>query len=99
MSDSEQKLKMEVPKGVDMQSAHAGTCFVSVGHCRLGSVLGSILGAFWEPRSPLWCKLGAQKHVEFSICFSLFSSVCVGGFDKVEKRGCDSLVRGPYVTS
>ncbi len=50
-----------------MQSAHAGACFVRVGTCRPGTVLGSILGAFWEPKSALYsvlvdlgCKLGAQ---------------------------------------
>jgi hypothetical protein len=55
--------------GVDMQSAHAGACFVRVGTCRPGTVLGSILGAFWEPKSTLYsvlvdlgCKLGAQKQ-------------------------------------
>ncbi len=55
--------------GVDMQSAHAGACFVRVGTCRPGTVLGSILGAFWEPKSALYsvlvdlgCKLGAQKQ-------------------------------------
>ena len=60
--------KRGLPRGGDMRSAHAGACFVRVGSCRLGSVLGSILGAFWEPRSPLYsllvdlgCKLGAQK--------------------------------------
>ena len=60
--------KRGLPRGGDMRSAHAGVCFVRVGSCRLGSVLGSILGAFWEPRSPLYsllvdlgCKLGAQK--------------------------------------
>ncbi len=53
-----------------MQFAHAGACFVRVCSCRPGSVLGSILGAFWEPKSPLYsflvdlgCKLDAQKHV------------------------------------
>ncbi len=56
--------------GLDMQSAHAGACFVRVGSCRPGSVVGSILGAFWEPKSPLYsfvvdlgCKLDAKKHV------------------------------------
>ena len=44
-------------KGGDMRSAHAGACFVRVGSCRLGSVLGSILGAFWEPGSPLYSLL------------------------------------------
>ena len=41
LSDSEKRVKMEVPKGgVDMQSAHAGACFVRVGHCGLDSILG-----------------------------------------------------------
>ena len=31
--------------GVDMQSAHAGACFVRVGRCGLDSILGSVLGA------------------------------------------------------
>ncbi len=55
--------------GVDMQSAHAGACFVRVGTCRPGTVLGSILGAFWEPKSALYsflvdlgCNLGVQKQ-------------------------------------
>ncbi len=55
--------------GEAMRSAHAGACFVRVGTCRPGTVLGSILGAFWEPKSTLYsflvdlgCKLGAQKQ-------------------------------------
>ncbi len=43
LSDSEKEVKIELPKGVDMQSDHACACFVRVGHCRLGSILGSIL--------------------------------------------------------
>ena len=57
-------------RGLDMQSAYAGACFVRVGSCRPGSVLGSILEAFWEPKSPLYsflvdlgCKLDAKKPV------------------------------------
>ncbi len=42
-----------------MQSAHAGACFVRVGRCRLGSILGSILESFWEPSSPLYSFLVA----------------------------------------
>ena len=62
-SHSEKGAKTELPKGgVDMQSAHAGACFVRVGSCRPGSVLGSILGAFWEPKSPLYYLLGSQSH-------------------------------------
>ena len=48
---------------------HAGACFMRVGTCRPGTVLGSILGAFWESKSALYsflvdlgCKLGAQKQ-------------------------------------
>ena len=41
---------MELLKGgVDMQSVHAGACFVRVGRCCLGSILGSILESFGEP--------------------------------------------------
>ncbi len=40
--------------GVDMQSVHAGACFVRVGRCCLGSILGSILWLFWEPRAALY---------------------------------------------
>ncbi len=45
--------------GVDMQSAHACACFVRVGRCGLDSILGSILGSFWEPSSPLYSFLVA----------------------------------------
>ena len=70
--EPEKGAETELPKGGgDMQSAHAGAGFVRVSSCRLGAVLGSILGAFWEPRSPLYsflvglgCKLGAQKRLE-----------------------------------
>jgi hypothetical protein len=37
-----------------MQSDRACACFVRVGRCRLGSILGSILESFWGPRSPLY---------------------------------------------
>ncbi len=42
-----------------MQSVHAGTCFVRVGRCRLGSILTSMLGSFWEPSPPLYSTLKA----------------------------------------
>ena len=42
-----------------MQSDHACACFVRVGRCRLGSILGSILESFWEPSSPLYSFLVA----------------------------------------
>ncbi len=55
--------------GVDMQSAHVGACFVRVGRCRFGSILGSILESFWGPSSPLYsflvarvAKTGSQKR-------------------------------------
>ncbi len=41
-------------RGVNIGSAHAGACFVRVGRCRLGSILGSILESFWGPSSPLY---------------------------------------------
>ena len=48
------------PKGgVDMQSVNACACFVRTGRCCLGSLLGSILGSFWEPSSPLYSTLEA----------------------------------------
>ncbi len=48
------------PQGwVDMQSDHACACFVRVGRCRLGSILGSILESFWEPSSLLYSSVGA----------------------------------------
>ncbi len=34
--------KRSSPGGGDMRSAHAGACFVRVGRCRVGSILGSI---------------------------------------------------------
>ena len=42
------------PGGEDMRSAHAGACFVRVGPCHVGSILGSILESFREPSSPLY---------------------------------------------
>ena len=60
---------MELPRGGDMRSAHAGACFVRVGPRRVGSILGSILESFWEPSSPLYslwvalvAKTGSQKR-------------------------------------
>ena len=47
-------------RGVDIGSAHAGACFVRVGRCRLGSILGSILESFWGPSSPLYSFVGAR---------------------------------------
>ena len=56
----EKLVKMELPNGgVDMQSDRACACFVRVGRCRLGSILGSILESFWEPSSPLYSFLVA----------------------------------------
>ncbi len=46
--------KRSSPGGGDMRSAHAGACFVRVGRCRVGSILGSILEPFWELRSVLY---------------------------------------------
>ena len=40
---------MELPRGVDMQSVHAGACFVWVGRWCLGSILDSILEYFGLP--------------------------------------------------
>ena len=40
--------------GVNIRSDHACACFVRVGRCRLGSILGSILESFWGPSSPLY---------------------------------------------
>ena len=37
-----------------MQSVHACACFVRVGRCCLGSILGSILESFWEPGGALY---------------------------------------------
>ena len=47
-------------QGGDMRSAHAGAGFVRVGRCRFGTVLGSILESFWEPRAPLYSFLVAR---------------------------------------
>ena len=62
--------KNGAPQGGDMRSAHAGACFVRVGPRSVGSILGSIFGAFWEAKSALYsfgvdqrCKLRTQKHV------------------------------------
>ena len=38
-SDSKKAVKMELPKGGDMQSDNACACFVRVGRCRFGSIL------------------------------------------------------------
>ena len=54
LSDSEKSENGGPQGGVDMQSAHAGACFVRVGHYGLDSILGSILGSFSEPSSPLY---------------------------------------------
>ncbi len=69
LSDSKKVVKMELPKGGDMQSDNACACFVRVGRCRFGSILGSILESFWEPSSLLYsflvarvAKTGAQKR-------------------------------------
>ena len=43
-----------------MQSVHAGACFVRVGRCCLGSILGSILESFWEPGGALYSFWGAS---------------------------------------
>ncbi len=37
-----------------MQSDNACACFVRVGRCRFGSILGSILESFWGPSSLLY---------------------------------------------
>ena len=43
LGDSEKSAKIDLSRrGVDMQSDHAGTCFVRVGRRRRGSILGSI---------------------------------------------------------
>ena len=61
---------MELPKGAGHAIRSRRRMFRKVGSCRPGSVLGSILGAFWEAKSPLYsflvglgCKLDAKKHV------------------------------------
>ena len=46
--------------GADMQSDNACACFVRVGCCRFGSILGSILESFWGPSSLLYSFLVAQ---------------------------------------
>ena len=53
-------------EGVGMQSDHACACFVRVGRCCLGSVLGSILSCFGRPQA--------------SIFVFLFGSVSKGNF-------------------
>ncbi len=50
---SQRVRKWGSPRGVDMQSDHACACFVRVGRWCLGSILGSILESFWEPRGRL----------------------------------------------
>ncbi len=61
VSDSKTAVKMELPKGgVDMQSDNACACFVRVGRCRFGSILGSILETFGGPSSLLYSFLVAQ---------------------------------------
>ena len=55
---------MKLPEGVHMQSVHACACFVRVGHCCFGSILGSILEYFWEPGGQLcsfWGDLLAKQ--------------------------------------
>ena len=51
--------KRSSPGGVDMQSVHACACFVRIGRCCLGSILGSIWESFWEASSPLYSFLVA----------------------------------------
>ena len=45
-------------RGVNIGSAHAGACFVRVGRCRLGSILGSILMTL----NPWLCTLPMLAH-------------------------------------
>ena len=67
---SRKKEQKRSSPGGDMRSAHAGACFVRVGPRRVGSILGSIFGAFWEAKSALYsfgvdqgCKLRTRKHM------------------------------------
>ena len=62
-------MKWSSPRGVDMQSDNACACFVRVGRCRFGSILGSILESFGGPSSLLhsflvarMAKTGSQKR-------------------------------------
>ncbi len=48
--------------GGDMRSAHAGACFVRVGRCRVGSILGSILESFWHGWPPFWRPVHHKGH-------------------------------------
>ncbi len=59
-----------------MRSDHACACFVRVGRRRRGSILGSILVAFCEPRSPLYsflvaliAKTGFKKSISKKCVF------------------------------
>ena len=59
-SVSKKAVKIELPKGgADVQSDNACACFVRVGRCRFGSILGSILESFWGPSSLLYSFLVA----------------------------------------
>ncbi len=65
-SDSKKGVKMELPKG---GWDDACVCFVRVGRCRFGFILGSILESFWGQGSLLYsfsvaqvAKTGSQKR-------------------------------------
>ncbi len=60
------------PMGGDMQSDHACACFVRVGGCRRGSILGSILVAFSALYSfwvALVTKTGLKKSISKNCIF------------------------------
>ncbi len=69
-----------------MRSAHAGACFVRVGRCRFGSILGSILESFWESSSPLYSFWGARVAT-------------TGSQKRGSKRDEESDENRPYGTS
>ena len=49
-------------EGVDMQSVYACACFVRIGRCCLGSILGSQNGSFLVPSGSLWMTLGGLRN-------------------------------------
>ncbi len=92
---------------LDMQSAHTRVCFVRVGSCRLGTILGSILGAFWGARSPQNYFLVTQGANWVPRSISQFHWLSIGiprgvqdptGFVRTCPRGGNELIPGPTST-
>ncbi len=73
-----------------MQSDDACACFVRVGRCRLGSILGSMFESFWEPSSPLYsflvalvAKTAQKRYLSLEVVFVWIFSA----FTPSQKKG------------